>query len=628
MNSGPLNSIIFKGLFLSKYLSIEGGAAVRYLLVYIQKLHRYTGIQLYLNMCGMMLGSVFAGISVVLLIPLLSVMNLSGTLATNAIVTTITKPLQQLPASAQLPAVLALFVILLVGQATLERIVGQRNIRMEQRFIRRIRLDLYEAVLEANWPFFLRKRKSDLTNIMTQELPRVSYGIFTSLQLAMNVVYTIVQIGLAMWLSFKLTALVLGCGFLLIFVTRKFVVASRSLGDERTSLMQTYMAGITEQFHGIKDIKSNRTEKQHALWFRNLTKQMERNVVLFSRVQAVSQYYYKIAACVFIVLFVYIATAWIHVQPSMLLLIVVIFSRLWPKFTSLQAGWVNIAQILPACKALLELQTEAEQAREFNLKQLSVDIDSKWRMWHGIECRNISYQYDTSIATYALRHINVHIRANSMVAIVGKSGAGKSTLIDLLIGLIEPQQGEILIDGVPLHQCTAHFRQMVSYVSQDPFLFHLTLRENLSMGAAEVTEVKLWEALRFSAADEFVKRLPQGLDTVIGDRGVRLSGGERQRIVLARAILRSPSVLILDEATSALDSENEAHIQHALDRIRGTMTIIVIAHRLSTIRNADQVIVLDQGSIVQQGSYSQLAEASDGLFSQLLKHQELEAVRH
>ncbi|QKS46605.1 ABC transporter ATP-binding protein [Paenibacillus cellulosilyticus] len=576
----------------------------------------------------MMLNSVLAGISVVLLIPLLNLLNLTGTLSNSSVISSIAKPLQQLPSSAQLPAVLALYVVLLITQATLERFISQRNIQMEQRFIRHIRTDMYEAMLEANWPFFLRKRKSDLTNIMTTELPRVSYGIFTSLQLVMNLVYTVVQIGLAIWLSYQLTALVLICGLLLVFVTRKFVFASRSLGDEMTSLMQTYMAGMTEHFNGIKDIKSNRTEQQHALWFRNLTKQMERNVVHFSRVQSISQYYYKVAAGVFIVLFVYIATAFVHVQPSMLLLIVVIFSRLWPKFASLQAGWENIAQILPACKALLDLHTESEQAREFNLKQLSVDIDSKWRMWHGIECRDISYQYDTRFATYALRHIHLHIQANSMVAIVGKSGAGKSTLIDLLIGLIEPQQGEILIDGVPIQHCAAQFRRMVSYVSQDPFLFHLTLRENLRMGAPDASEEKLWEALRFSAAHEFVKKLPQGLDTVIGDRGVRLSGGERQRIVLARAILRNPSVLILDEATSALDSENEVHIQQALERIRGTMTIIVIAHRLSTIRNADQVIVLDQGTIVQQGSYQQLAQASDGLFSHLLKHQELEVVHH
>ena len=131
----------------------------------------------------------------------------------------------------------------------------------------------------------------------------------------------------------------------------------------------------------------------------------------------------------------------------------------------------------------------------------------------------------------------------------------------------------------------------------------------------------MWESLTFAAADEFVAKLPRGLDTVLGDRGVRLSGGERQRVVLARAILRKPSILVLDEATSALDGENERHIQTALERLKGSLTLIVIAHRLSTIRGADQVIVLEDGSIVQQGGYQQLSGESEGVFGKLLRYQ-------
>lgn len=137
----------------------------------------------------------------------------------------------------------------------------------------------------------------------------------------------------------------------------------------------------------------------------------------------------------------------------------------------------------------------------------------------------------------------------------------------------------------------------------------------------EATEQQMWEALQFAAADDFVEKLPQQLDTIIGDRGIRLSGGERQRLVLARAILRKPSILILDEATSSLDTENESKIQEALERLKGKMTIIVIAHRLSTIRNADQVVVLDKGEIIQKGEFGQLASDKNGVFKNLLKKQ-------
>ena len=156
---------------------------------------------------------------------------------------------------------------------------------------------------------------------------------------------------------------------------------------------------------------------------------------------------------------------------------------------------------------------------------------------------------------------------------------------------------------------------------QEPFLFNATFRENLLMIEPDATEEQIWEALEFSSAAEFVKKLPQGLDTLIGDRGIRLSGGERQRIVLARAILRKPSILVLDEATSALDTENERKIQQAIEQLKGKMTVIVIAHRLSTIRNADQVIVLDKGKIIQRGEFNQLAKEETGMFSHLLQNQ-------
>jgi ATP-binding cassette subfamily C protein len=209
-----------------------------------------------------------------------------------------------------------------------------------------------------------------------------------------------------------------------------------------------------------------------------------------------------------------------------------------------------------------------------------------------------------------------------MTAIVGKSGAGKSTMVDVLMGFLRPTGGQITIDGLVLDdELLLQWRQSFGYVSQDPFLFHATVRENLMLADKDASEQQLWEALHFAAADNFVSRLPEGLDTVIGDRGIRLSGGERQRLVLARAVLHHPSVLILDEATSALDGEHEAAIQAALERMKGQMTLIVIAHRLSTIRHADQIVVLDQGEVIQQGNYHQLEQEERGAFSQLLSYQ-------
>jgi ABC-type multidrug transport system fused ATPase/permease subunit len=301
----------------------------------------------------------------------------------------------------------------------------------------------------------------------------------------------------------------------------------------------------------------------------------------------------------------------------------VIFARLWPRFTSIQSNMEQIASSLPAFKALMELQEDCLAAKELKDKdELGGEHVVPMQIEQQLECRQVYFRYDREQPNFTLESINLNIPANGMTAIVGQSGAGKSTLIDLMMGLMKPELGQILIDGkVVTDSELFSLRRAVSYVPQEPFLFHGTIKENLLIIDPSATEEQMWEAMDFSSAAEFVRKLPQGLDTVIGDRGIRLSGGERQRLVLARAILRKPYILILDEATSSLDSLNEQKIQEAIERLKGFMTVIVVAHRLSTIRNADQVIVLEHGKVVQSGSFLLLSEDKKGLFSRLLGNQ-------
>jgi ATP-binding cassette subfamily B protein len=209
-----------------------------------------------------------------------------------------------------------------------------------------------------------------------------------------------------------------------------------------------------------------------------------------------------------------------------------------------------------------------------------------------------------------------------MVALVGESGSGKSTVTDLVLGLQIPGKGQVLIDGVPLGDWKQNsFRERVGYVPQDPQLFHSTIRDNLLWSYADAKEDDLWEALRLANAAAFVKELPQGINTVVGDRGVRLSGGQRQRIALARALLRKPELLILDEATSALDSESERLIQQSIEQVAHDTTILVVAHRLSTIAKADQVYVLRQGRVVEEGPFSVLSVRPGGILNAMLAAQ-------
>ncbi|MBP3961794.1 ABC transporter ATP-binding protein [Paenibacillus lignilyticus] len=595
---------------------------MEHLLLYIKKMHHFAGKKLTVNLIGMVVISFLEGIGIFLLIPVLGLIGVLD-LHTDGIpfVADLVSPLKTIPDGMRLLVVLGGFILLIAGQAYLQRKQTHLNLDIQHGFIRYLRMEMYQGLLQAKWAFYLQRRRSDFYNIMTNELSRVSQGAYLAMRLMTTILFTAVQIGFALWLSAQLTIMVLICGLALAVYASRFIKRSKSIGDETSELAQHYMGGMTDHFNGMKDIKSNRSEAQHLTWFRALCGKMEYNLVHFGKTQATSQYIYKVASVIIITLFVYVSLEVFHVQAEKLMLIIIIFTRLWPKFSTLQSNWEQIAQTLPAFKNLADLQKDCELAKELEVHDNPADGDPV-SMEQGIECRGITYRYNGSQSSYALKNINLSIPVNRMTAIVGKSGAGKSTLIDIIIGLIQPDEGEVLVDGRNLAgDDSFSLRRSVSYVSQDPFLFHASIRENLLIAAPEATEAQMWEALQFSASDEFVRNLPQGLDTILGDRGVRLSGGERQRIVLARAVLRKPGILILDEATSALDSENEAKIQGALDRLRGRMTIIVIAHRLSTIRSADQVVVLEKGEVIQRGGYQQLSADMKGTFSKLLHFQ-------
>lgn len=593
------------------------------LFYFFRKLRRVAGVRLYINMFMTLFISLLDGIGIYLIVPLLSII---GVFQTNMdgvpLISSLLDLIKSWSFELNLPIVLALYVVIVGGQALLQRSQMLLNSKILQSFIRTLRIETYQGLIQAKWEFFLRKRRSDFNHVMSNELGRVNQGIFLFLQMISSFLFTIIQIGLALWLSPMLTMVVLLSGGLLALFGRKFIKKSKRIGEQTTELSKYYFAGISEHFNGIKDIKSNRLEQSHMNWFSNLSRKMEDNFIQFGRVNSLSQLIYRLSSVVLIAGFVYLALEVLKTPAEQLIIIVLIFSRLWPRFISIQSNTEQLASNFPAFQAMRKLQMEYEADKELG-ESASRSEPNPFCMHKGIECRDVGYRYDSSTPVFALRDINVRIPANRMTAIVGKSGAGKSTLIDMLMGLIQPENGQVMIDEVSLRneQQLLSLRSAIGYVSQDPFLFNESIRDNLKLVAPSANDAELWEALKFSASDEFVRKLPQGLNTVIGDRGIRLSGGERQRIVLARAILKRPAILVLDEATSALDSENERLIQNALELLKGSMTIIVIAHRLSTIRNADQVIVMEQGEVIQQGGYQQLSQENKGTFRQLLNYQ-------
>ncbi len=239
----------------------------------------------------------------------------------------------------------------------------------------------------------------------------------------------------------------------------------------------------------------------------------------------------------------------------------------------------------------------------------------------SINIKGVSFSYNDTGNELVFDRLNLFVPAGQSVGLVGKSGGGKSTLTHLLLRYMDIEAGEILISNQNISQVTQDsLRENIAYVPQDSFLFHRTLRENINYGSINASEKKIDEAIKKAHADDFISKLPKGLDTVVGERGVKLSGGQRQRIAIARAILKDAPILVLDEATSALDSESEKYIQEALSELMKGRTSIVVAHRLSTIAKLDRIIVIDEGKIIEDGSHSELL-VKKGVYSKLWNHQ-------
>lgn len=299
--------------------------------------------------------------------------------------------------------------------------------------------------------------------------------------------------------------------------------------------------------------------------------------------------------------------------PTLLTFVFILY-RLQPKVKQVDGARVALASLISSVAEVMALLDRSDKPY-----LISGHIPFQG-LKREIRFEEVTFHYNAHESP-AVQNISLSIPQGKTTAFVGPSGAGKSTLISLICRFSDPTIGEIYIDDCPLGELQLEtWRDRLAIVSQDIYMFSTTVRENISYGRLDATDDEIIKAAQLANADEFIRQLPSGYDTHIGDRGVRLSGGQRQRIALARAIIRDPEILILDEATNALDSIAEDLIQEALKTLSRDRTVIVIAHRLSTIEQADQIIVLNQGQVVEQGNLNQLL-ANRGLFAQLYQLQ-------
>ena len=516
-----------------------------------------------------------------------------------------------------LPVVLGAYVLIVAGQSVLAWRGAVVQTQLREQVVHNLRTRLYRAVTGTTWVYFSRRRAASFAQMLTQRVDRVANAAYYLLDLFVTCVTALAYVLMALRLSPVLTLVVAASGGLLLLVLRRSLVHSRRIGQQYSDASTRLYTATVDSLDSMKMAKGYGAERRHAEHFAALSRELGDASRRSTYASVATRQWVTAGSALLLAVIVYVAQAVIHMTAASLFLLIFLFARLVPRVTAIYERAQILLLELPAFELVLQAEADCLAAAE-----REATTHEPVSFTRAIECRDVTFGYREQDQAPALSHVNLTIRAHATTAIVGPSGAGKSTFADLLMGLLSPSSGELLVDGVPLSpERMQAWRNQIGYVAQETFLFHDTVRANLAWAWPGADDARLWKALEQAAAADFVRALPGGLDTIVGDRGVLLSGGERQRLSLARALLRQPQLLILDEATSSLDSENERRIQAAIDHLHEQITIVAITHRLSTIRNADMIYVVERGRVVESGTWQALLAAPAGRFRALCEAQ-------
>ncbi len=520
-----------------------------------------------------------------------------------------------------LDRIFVLLLVLLGVQSVFSYLRVQLFAVVSERSMALLRKDLYEKLITLGIPFFEERRVGEITSRMTNDVTQVQGVVSITLaEFIRQIIIFIGGVAIIIVTMKKLALIMLITVPVVVLLAMVFGRYIRKLIKERQDQLAQTNVVVEETMQSFQSVKAYTNE---AFELERYTKQLDaavRTALRASHMRGLFAAFiiFVMFGALFFIIWQAAALTQTGVLPKGGLLDFAVYAAIiGGAIASLGSFYTEIVSAIGATERILEI---LEQPSEVNLDKPATSAPERFD--GRVRFREVRFSYPTRKDVEVLKGINLDIEPGQRIALVGPSGAGKSTIVQLLLQFYQPDSGDILVDGKPTVAYDLHaYRRNIAIVPQEVMLFGGTIRDNILYGRPGASEAEIIDAARQANAWEFISAFPEGLNTIVGERGVKLSGGQRQRVAIARAILKDPAILLLDEATSSLDAESEKMVQEALDVLMEGRTSLIIAHRLSTIREADRIYVIENGRIVEEGTHAELSLIEDGLYNSLARLQ-------
>tara|TARA_R110000796_G_scaffold71409_5_gene162212 strand:- start:80650 stop:82422 length:1773 start_codon:yes stop_codon:yes gene_type:complete len=570
----------------------------------LYRLYRqHIGNKFYILFVMQLLSALFEGVGIALVLPLLSRFGTSGGGSNDS--DFIENILEKIGLPTSDNWLVILIVLAFYSKAIILFLNGAYQAKITSHLEYEVRKDVITAMNGSDFSAFSTFNSGHYMNLIISQVKKAMFAFSLSVIIVSGMLYSLVFLGLAFWLNWSFAALVilLGSGALFVFryIGRKVKRISTKDVEANNKLGQLCVQYIS----GFKYLKA--TQKMDAV-LAHLFEVMQKLKEYFYKKQLASAFSQAINEPILLTVLVaavFISVNYFEAVVSTLLVSILVIYRALGRMMKVQGSWQALMAEAGSVEFLL---TESKRFKEeFEVSGVEKPKNSE----KMLTFENVSFNYPSG--EKAIRNVSFTVKRNETLAIVGESGSGKSTLLDLITAIQKPTSGTIFYLDIPNDQVDLiNWRSRIGYVTQDVLMFDDSIRNNVTLWDAEnaeTIEAKLKNSIEMANASDFILGKEVGLSSEIGDRGLKLSGGQKQRISIARELYKEPEILILDEATSALDTESEKVIKESIDKLKGSLTVILVAHRLSTVQNADKIIVMDKGSILEQGDYESLVQA-------------------